>query len=386
MSAPDIAVVTQDPDIIGGLRSQTEPLFHALTDLGREPTLVYLSRGRSLSVLKRSLDTRTRRVRVDSLDGIEIPAVVPEIDLINQFVGGLRIARRVRDARTVLVAATSAPYGYGALRSRRPYACWIGTGLREEWASRRAALPASRKLALGVNAPATLALERSVLRGARQLYATSEASRAGIAAAAGVDPAAVRIIPIPVDLDVFAPEAEAAWTQRLADRPVITFLGRATDPRKNVGLLIRAFSELRERRPSVRLRFIGERPLVPLPAGAEATGETPDAASWLRESSLFVLPSLQEGFGIVVAEALASGIPVVVTPCGGPEDLVRRSEGGVLGSYDASELAETLDDLLGQPERLGSMRRSGRAYVAKHHSRDRFTTLVRDAVARLEAA
>jgi D-inositol-3-phosphate glycosyltransferase len=101
-------------------------------------------------------------------------------------------------------------------------------------------------------------------------------------------------------------------------------------------------------------------------------------AEILRRATLFVLPSLQEGFGIVVAEALASGIPVLVTPCGGPEDLVRDSHGGeVMSSFDPEELAERAEALLRDAERLGEMRRSGRTYVVREHDPAR----LRDALA-----
>ena len=76
--------------------------------------------------------------------------------------------------------------------------------------------------------------------------------------------------------------------------------------------------------PDARLRLVGRPPRTPLPAGVEAVGEVQSVAEAIRSASLFVLPSLQEGFGIVVAEALACGVPAVVTPSGGPEELVRR--------------------------------------------------------------
>jgi glycosyltransferase involved in cell wall biosynthesis len=94
-----------------------------------------------------------------------------------------------------------------------------------------------------------------------------------------------------------------------------------------------------------------------------------DVPGNLRDSQLFVLPSLQEGFGIVVAEAMASGVPVVTTPSGGPEELVRGSAGGrVTRTFDAEELAREVVTLLRSPERLVACRHAGRAYVVRHHS------------------
>ena len=88
----------------------------------------------------------------------------------------------------------------------------------------------------------------------------------------------------------------------------------------------------------------------------------------LRGAALFVLPSLQEGFGIVVAEALAAGVPAVVTPSGGPEELVRASGGGeVLSGFDPEELADRVAALLGDRDRLLAMRRRGHAYVVREH-------------------
>ena len=98
-----------------------------------------------------------------------------------------------------------APYGDAALRSGRPYAAWIATSLDEEWAARRPHLKPSRRLALELNAPLLRRLERRVLRGATRLYATSPSARAGLAATAGLDPATIAILPIPVDTALYRP-------------------------------------------------------------------------------------------------------------------------------------------------------------------------------------
>jgi glycosyltransferase involved in cell wall biosynthesis len=98
-------------------------------------------------------------------------------------------------------------------------------------------------------------------------------------------------------------------------------------------------------------------------------GEVADVATHLCEGTLFALPSLQEGFAIVAAEALACGLPVVSTPSGGPEAMLGESGGGrVLEDFDPQRLAEAVVELLEDPVMLLEMRRSGRAYVTEQHS------------------
>jgi len=288
--------------------------------------------------------------------------------------------------RSVWVVAAAASYGDGALRSGRPYGAWIGTSLSDEWEARRPHLPATRRLALALNAPLLLRAERRVLRGAARLYATSHWSQRSIAAAAGVDQETVGILPIPVDVEQFHPAPDDEWRARL-ERPMAIFVGRADDPRKNVRLLLEAWPQVRARVPEAQLRLVGRPPSAQLPAGVEARGEVASVADELRDAALFVLPSLQEGFGIVVAEALASGVPVVVTPCGGPEELVRASGGGVvLADFEPGTLADALVAALEDPASLGDRRRLGRAYVESHHSPARLREALAAAFAELDDA
>jgi phosphatidylinositol alpha-mannosyltransferase len=202
--------------------------------------------------------------------------------------------------------------------------------------------------------------------------------------AAELDREEVRLVPLPVDTDVFAPEPDDAWAARLA-APTIAFVGRADDPRKNVPLLLEAFRRLREEMPRARLRLIGRPPRTPVPEGVELVPSPPSVVEALRTCSVFVLPSRQEGFGIVAAEALACGVPVVVTPSGGPLVLVLASEGGiVLDSWRAAELAGALRTLLGDRERLLQHRRRGRAYVTREHAPGRVHRLLAAAMEKVD--
>jgi glycosyltransferase involved in cell wall biosynthesis len=227
-------------------------------------------------------------------------------------------------------------------------------------------------------------LERSVLRGASRVYAISPASAQAVAAEGGLHD--VRVLPIPVDVDRFTPEPDEIWLAR-QEAPTVVFVGRADDPRKNVDLLLRAFAGLRRELPAASLRLIGRPPAGPAPAGVDVRGFVPSLADELRSASVLVLPSWQEGFGIVVAEALASGVPVVTTPSGGPEDLVTSSGGGVvLSSFDDEELAAALAELLGDVARLRAMRVRGREHVVREHSQTRFRELLAPALAELDSA
>ena len=380
----DLAVVGQDPRFGGGYRSFATAFWNAAAGLGREPHLFYLSRAHGLSLAPPRAALRPREELHEPFAGTAFPSLLPELDAVNQLAGARRIAPRLRDARSVWVVAASAPYGAAARRSGRPYACWLATGLESEWASRRPGLPASRRAALALNAPVLRRLERDVVRGARLVYGISPASAGTIAAAAGLPLERVGWLPIPVDLDAFAPEPDETWLARL-ERPAIAFVGRGADPRKNVRALLDALPAIRARVPGASVRLIGEPPPGPYPEGIEALGAVGSIAPHLRGASLLVLPSLQEGFGIVVAEALACGVPVVVTPSGGPEELVRTSGGGVvLGGFSAEELAGTAAELLSDRERLLVMRRAGRAYVEREHSPARLRGLLAAAFAVLD--
>src|SRR6185312_7159030 len=145
--------------------------------------------------------------------------------------------------RSLWVVSTNAAHGYPALRSGRPYSCWIATGLEDEWAGRRPGLRPSRRLAIRVNAPVLRPLERRVLRGAARVYGISPSSAASVARAGGLAVDDVGILPIPVDLDRFTPAPDQEWQASL-ERPVLAFVGRADDSRKNAQLLLDALALL----------------------------------------------------------------------------------------------------------------------------------------------
>jgi phosphatidylinositol alpha-mannosyltransferase len=136
--------------------------------------------------------------------------------------------------------------------------------------------------------------------------------------------------------------------ERLED-PTIVYSGSPADPRKRVPLLFEAFTRLRRRVPGARLVMAG-RPEpwfeLELPEGArwvsgDATGELARA---LRTAHVAVLPAVEEGFGLVLVEALAAGTPVVAARSGaGPEIVSDAAIGRLFEPDDPDDLAAALE-------------------------------------------
>lgn len=344
----ELLVLGQDPRFGGGGLAQTEAFLRTAEDVGLHPSFMYDAHpafGASRLTWRR-------------------------IEALRQISAAERLAVAARTSTAIWVVATLAQHGFAAVRARRTYRCWIGTTIASEWRGRAPGLSSVRRVAAAASIRPLRELERRVLRGAERIYATSAASRTEIAAVTGRDD--VGILPIPVDTTHFHPDLD--WPPL---EPTIVFVGRASDPRKNIDLLLNAAVRL----PEVRVRLIGEPPRRALPANVEAIGFADDLPAAFHGATMFVLPSRQEGFAIVAAEALAAGLPVVTTPSGGPEEMVRVSGGGrVLSGFSTEELVDTVRALLSDEMLLSQMRSSGRAYVEREHSQARFRELLLAAV------
>ena len=351
---PDLAVLGQDPRFGGGGLAQSEAFCTAARELGRDPVLLSCPH--------------------PGLGGARF--TWRRVEALRQSRAARELEPQARDARTLWVTASLAQNGAAAPRTKRPYSCWVGTTIASEWAGRAGGLAGWRRLAAGASVPWLRRLEREVLSGASALYATSPFSRADVAEAADRDESEVAILPIPIDAERFAPASDDAW-RRALERPDLVFVGRADDPRKNLPLLLEAFAGLRRSHPAARLKLVGAPPSELAAAGVEVVGHVDDVAVELREAGIFVLPSRQEGFCIAAAEALAAGLPVISTPCGGPEDLLRSSGGGkIIDTFDPAELAAAIADLLADAEAAAVMRDAGREYVHRVHAPARFRELL----------
>jgi glycosyltransferase involved in cell wall biosynthesis len=162
----------------------------------------------------------------------------------------------------------------------------------------------------------------------------------------GVPRHKLHVLPLGTDTSRFSPIDIPR-----SDPPVVLFVGHV-DFHKGVDTLARAMAHFQ----SARMRFVGAcspemtarlRALLP---SAEIVGTVPHSNLniELNRASVLVLPSRADAFGLVAAEALAAGTPVIVSTACGSRDIVRPGQNGyVFQVDDEADLRDKLDRVLG---------------------------------------
>lgn len=222
--------------------------------------------------------------------------------------------------------------------------------------------------------------EEQVVQAADLLVANTDIEAKQLVNLYDADPTRVEVIHPGVDLDVFRPR-DTLEARRSLDLPedaaVLMFAGRI-QPLKAPDVLLRAVSVLLDEDPSLRSRLV-----VPVVGGPSGSGlEHPESlaqlaheldlddvvrfvppvaqdelARWCAASTAVAVPSYNESFGLVAAEAQATGTPVVAAAVGGLTTVVDHGRSGLLvDGHDPRDWAAALRRLIDDPEltaRLG---------------------------------
>ena len=221
-------------------------------------------------------------------------------------------------------------------------------------------------------------IDRLTFRWSHAVVCCSEAVRHSVSTCLGAPATRQTIIPFGVDAGRFALNDVATRAELcLQDgRPIIGTVCRLVEPKKGLSVLLQAMAALKQRGGDrgCQLLLVGEGPArEPLEALSRElglfsctvfAGTRRDIPRILPLLDLFVLPSLYEGFGIAILEAMAAGKPVVATTVGGiPEFVVPGETGLLVEPGNPAALAEAIGSLLRDPERASGMGMRGRARV-----------------------
>ena len=218
------------------------------------------------------------------------------------------------------------------------------------------------------------AREREHVRGAARVIVSSVYSAERAREFYGL-PRLPFVVPEPVDL--------AEWRTQLnrnpatASRFTVMFVGRFYR-RKRVDTLLRAAATLRARIPGIEFRIVGDGPRASFLKGLAQRLGLHGTVSWLgnvtraqlsaeyNRASIFCLPSEQEGFGIVLAEAMAAGAPIVAAHAAAIPEVAPQA--AFFPPGDHLQLAEQIEALYNSPKNRDASRSAGLARVQLYDS------------------
>jgi phosphatidylinositol alpha-1,6-mannosyltransferase len=287
-----------------------------------------------------------------------------------------RAIRRLTQTGSLIHCARGLPEGLGARLARvmggAPYVCWTH-GEELGFAS------TSRELTI---------LMRRVLAGAHAVLANSVHSKRLLTERWELPDRNVHVVYPGVDAERFRAGPDGAALRARLGRPgdiVFLSVGRL-QRRKGHDSVIAALPEVRRALPAVRYAIVGDGPErasleeqarkagvadITFFAGAVPEDELPQ---WYRAADVFVLPNRLdgvdfEGFGIVLLEAAASGLPVIGGRSGGvPETMIDGQTGWLVEPTDRDELVRRMSGLAGSQELRARFGTAGRDRVIAEFS------------------
>jgi glycosyltransferase involved in cell wall biosynthesis len=198
----------------------------------------------------------------------------------------------------------------------------------------------------------------------------------------GIPAEKLKILPRGLDTSLFNParrndEFRAKFGAQNGE-PVLLYVGRISKE-KDLDIVAAAYRKLRARHPDLRMAFVGDGPYLKelremLPE-AVFTGylSGADLAKAFASADIFVFPSTTDTFGNVVLEAMASGLPAIVSDVGGPRELVKDGVTGyITRSRDVEDFTNATERLVTDGDLRETMRTNARAAVQDRDWSDAF--------------
>lgn len=224
-----------------------------------------------------------------------------------------------------------------------------------------------------------LATEEEVIAGVDRIIASTESEKVDLIEHYGAKPENICVAAPGVDHDLFTPGLKGPARMRMGwpDVPTLLFVGRIQSL-KGPDVALEAFARVSESVPGLRLVMVGapsgpdgrrdfaalqklvkERDLVDMVTFAEPVPHS-QMADVYRASDIVLVPSRSESFGLVAAEAQASGVPVIAANTGGLAHVVPAGSGGItVDGWDPDDWASAIARILGDVRVSRSLSESG---------------------------
>jgi asparagine synthase (glutamine-hydrolysing) len=386
--APRVLVSTLAPGH-GGVGAMTSFVVHELAARGMEPVIAHYAPYSivpglsvpSFRLLQRGIGWRQGRA-YGTHEINAIGAWLPELEFTH-YAATQRWRELMNSCDAFVAVSGNVLAATPFLQTNRPYLAWVATDWQGDRQDRVKHFPFVRRLLdTCVNGPIIRRLEKRLLREGHVLSLSAYTARM-LGDIAG--PTFHKtLLPVAVDSELFVPRPAARVAGRLG------FAGRFNDPRKNIGLLLRATAQLREDGHEVTALLMGdtEEPDISQLIAELGIADRVKIESGLTRSEMrdrlqtldvFVLPSHQEGLCIAALEAMACGVPVVSTRCGGPEEFVLDERTGTLVDADPRQMAQAIAAIIGNPAMREKMAQAARHLVEEQYCAEKMQTVFAEA-------
>ncbi len=258
----------------------------------------------------------------------------------------------LKDYDYFFVVSATPIAGHPLTQLDKKFVIWISTSYDQDRTERVKQLHGLRWLINKCAEPAMRLIERQILNKSSHVLALSSYSRNEFLKSLQRHKKEISICGYPLD-----PTHTPAAIKNFGENTIIA-VGRFSDPRKNITMLLTAFKKIHAAVPNAHLYIIGQKPddatLIPFHGMEELNAVSfvgqvspHDLRRFYNDASLMLVTSYQEGFGIAALEGAFYGIPIISTDCGGPRDFVISGYNGyIVAINDAANMARHAITLL----------------------------------------
>jgi len=357
----DICIYSISPKKGGGVITKTILLIKYLKSLGHKVDWYYPNaRGkvpRYIQDFVAEYEVITKEIfaipYLRSLDALDPFGQIPKKYDIYQVVSGFcfdgMVFRQVKNKYFIWSASTISSEKFGASELR---------------------LLNLKNIVSLINIKTGFFLEEKYAKLSYKVIANSEVTKAKISRDLDIEKKDISVIYPLIDLDKYA---FRPMDRRLLKEKYILFVG-IFSKRKNIDLLLRSFKLVANRQKDVRLKLVGnpngfldeyqkQCQDLDIESRVDFVGEVKDNYDYYSNALLTALSSVEEGFGMVMAESIACGTPVVSTRCGGVSEIVNHGVNGFLTSSNPQDMSRFMLKIIEDPELRSRMSQAGRSTI-----------------------
>jgi len=317
----------------GGVGAMTVDMAATLHSLGHEVEVAFLERSKQISIF-------IERTAYEGFPATLLYSFRPYFIGLHTWNWGKTWQKHLAKFDTVVVVCGSPYIAFPFLRFGKPLYVWSAVTLKEDLKGKYEKFRLINKIAYRLWLPSLYKKEKAVICECRRLWALSQPTMQDFEAIAGSKRPRISALMAPIDTDLFRPLNDTANNSQV--ELAVLFTGRYSDGRKDIATLIRAFAITHRQIPKSKLVLIGSpEPSSEISSMVSTFGlhgavefrpwvDRVALVKYYQSAKVFAISSRQEGLCISGLEAMACGLPVISTACGGPESYVQDGKNGFL--------------------------------------------------------